>query len=231
MSGSASSRSPYLTLRSDIATKVVLDLRDNLGIDMSMVDLLIVVLGIAPHVGSDGGSGQAVLSPERTLRSVGCRIGDRWDFMAHEIGHGLELEHSFGNDWVPVIGDHPGGYGHPHCIMSAMLYAASRAAAHTFRPSRATAGPNAPHSVHRSASFPWCVTAGCTSMSSPARRRANTGFAAAIMMAAPPPGLAPQAILVNGAQDATYAVEYRERVGWDLGQDRRLLHSQKAHRD
>jgi hypothetical protein len=212
-----------VTKRSDIATKVMLDLRDNLGMDMNMVDLPIVVLGIAPHVPSDGGSGHAVLSPERTLRSVVTRIGDRWDFIAHEIGHGLGLEHSFGNDWVPVIGDHPGGYGHPHCIMSAMRYGGLPGGGPHFpaqprdgRPECTPLGPSL--GAVPVVRYGWVhkhVFSGPATREYRLRSRNHGGRAAA--------GLAPQAILVNGAQGATYVVEYRERMGWDLGQDRDYL--------
>ena len=91
------------------------------GVQFDSFDIVLVVLGIPKTMASDGGATGAS-SENRTHNAVVIRVGDPFDFVAHELGHALGLWHSFGTNPVPVVGDHPGGYGHPFCIMSARLY-------------------------------------------------------------------------------------------------------------
>jgi hypothetical protein len=119
---------PNLTNRATTAQFAVSTLESDRNIDFSGFDLIVVVLGVretypAPPTpgGTDGGS-SAVKSASRWHHAIVTRTGDRFDFMAHEMGHAAGLDHSFGSPDFTTGSDAPGGYGHPYCIMSAMAY-------------------------------------------------------------------------------------------------------------
>lgn len=50
------------------------------------------------------------------------RVKDRFDFVAHELGHALRVTHSFGDPAFKDPGEDYGGYAHPYCVKSAMAY-------------------------------------------------------------------------------------------------------------
>lgn len=101
------------------------------GADLTNYDSIVVVLGIPKGVKSDGGSTR-VNTRYNSHHAVVASSGDPFDFVAHELGHGiLGAAHSFTwNTAFQAIGESPGGYGHRHCIMSARVYGGNPEAEH-----------------------------------------------------------------------------------------------------
>jgi hypothetical protein len=205
--------------RSASGTAVFGEVRQSLGLDLSQFVLPIVVFGLPPHIDSDGGASIIVMDPPRTVRGVVGRTETEFDWWAHEIGHGIGLEHSFGKDPVPVIGENPGGYGHPHCIMSAQTYG-GYAGAGAFdppdpragRPEYTGLGPGL--NAATALAHGWVdahVFADTVPRDYRIRSRSDGGRN---------PNKIPQALLVQVAAGNSYVVEYREKNGWDLGQNR-----------
>jgi hypothetical protein len=118
---------PDLSKRRATAEWVIRAFEQNREVNFDGFDVVVVFLGIAKTMSSDGGSTGAN-SARRHHNAVVMRLGDSFDFVAHELGHALGLSHSFGTNPIPVVGDNPGGYGHPFCIMSARFYGGTAAA-------------------------------------------------------------------------------------------------------
>ena len=86
---------PNLGNRTTVAQEAVNIMQGEYGVDFSPFDVVIVVLGINPSIPSDGGS-SGVQSEHRSHHAIVARVGDSFDFMAHEIGHAFDIQHSFG---------------------------------------------------------------------------------------------------------------------------------------
>lgn len=185
--------------------------------------LAIVVLGLNDHVASDGGS-ISIRVENRWMRAVVMRIGDRFDFVEHEIGHGIGLDHSFGSTLFQTSGEGPGGYGHPHCVMSAKAYggipgggAFLPASPHLGVPDYTGLGPslNAVSALRRG----WVK--GPTF-------HADEGQTREYVLRSRHWGgrnfrSTPQAVEIVSPDGRNYALEFREADDWDRGQDSAML--------
>jgi len=210
--------------RGDTA-KMVVDLMENdHGADLTSYQSIVVVLGIPKDVNSDGGS-WPVQSRNAWHHALVMHLRDPFDFVSHELGHGIVgPPHSFTwNAAFQVIGENPGGYGHRHCIMSAMAYGGNGEARHDafaplgLQPEYRSIGPS------------------LNGVAAKARGWINThdvvltpGFNGEFEIRSRQwmgrdPAQPPQGIHVTKPDGNTYVVEFYESLGWDTGLSRPYL--------
>ena len=155
--------------RSAAGTSVIGEVRASLGVDLSQFDLPIVVFGLPPQIGSDGGASNIVMSATRTVRGfVGTSDRDRVrlvgprDRPRHRARTQLR-QGSGACDRRESWRLRPPALHHER----ANLRRLSRRPAPSIRPTRATAGRNTaawgPGSMRR----PRCSMAGWTRISTP----------------------------------------------------------------
>jgi hypothetical protein len=195
--------------------KLAVELHEARGTDFSSFDVVIVTLGVPPSVSSDGGSAR-VNSTNRSHHGIVARTGDRFDFVAHELGHAIGLQHSFGDPTFVTEGDKPGGYGHPYCIMSAMSYGGKGGPFLTSSPRDGAPeynalGPslNAGAALARGWVDAQTYQVGAAPTEIVLRSRHHGGRDG---------GRPPQALNIVAPDGSNYVVEFREDEGWDKGQ-------------
>ncbi|MFC5664936.1 reprolysin-like metallopeptidase [Kitasatospora misakiensis] len=208
---------PDLSKRRATLDRVIRAMENDRGIDFSPFDVVVVVLGVRDGYPTDGGSAQAT-SRHRRHHGIVTRTGDRFDFLAHELGHTLGLPHSFGDPAFKDSGEDYGGYAHPYCVMSAMAYGGIGgpyfpATPRDGRPEYSGLGPSLNATTARGRGWIHADTYDLAAAGGPAeftlRSRHWLGRA---------PRLAPQAVEVLAADGTNYVIEYREDADWDQGQ-------------
>jgi hypothetical protein len=117
---------PDLSMRQATSEWVIRAFETSRRVNFDSFDVVVALLALDTTSVNDGATGTK--SKRRTHNTVLTRVGRSFDFVAHELGHMLGLSHSFGAKPIPVMGDEPGGYGHPFCIMSAQSYGGAAAA-------------------------------------------------------------------------------------------------------
>jgi hypothetical protein len=204
--------------RTAVAEMAIGHLEDSGGIDFSGFDCVVVVLGIPKAVPSNGGSA-AAKSSDRTHHAIITRVRDPFDFVAHELGHAiLGSAHSFTFDKTfQVSGEGPGGYGHRHCIMSAMVYGGNKQARHD--------APG-PRGLHREYQDIGPSLNGVTALARGWINAHEINFSDASngefeirsrQWQGRNQTLPPQAIHLRKADGSTYVAEFYESMGWDQG--------------
>ncbi|WP_405358664.1 hypothetical protein OG535_00680 [Kitasatospora sp. NBC_00085] len=207
---------PDLSTRRKTLDRAIRAMEDSRGVDFSPFDVVVVVLGLRDGYPSNGGSDVAT-SRHRQHHGIVTRVNDRFDFVAHELGHALGLTHSFGDPAFKDPGEDYGGYAHPYCIMSAMAYGGIGssylpATPRDNRPEYSGLGPslNATTAlghgwIHGHTYDP--ATAGAAEFTLRSRHWLGRDTA-----------LPPQAVEVLAPGGRNYVIEYRENADWDQGQ-------------
>ncbi len=212
---------PDLSNRSAVINWAIQAMEQDRHIDFSGYDIVVLVIGAPRTVQSDGGSTQA-RSTFRSHAGVVIRVGDRFDFVAHELGHALGLNHSYGSpSFKSDTWSQYGEYGHPYCVMSAQSYGGIGGPAfpdppHEGKKEYSGIGPslNAGTALGRG----W-VDAYGHNLPGPSsdyvlRSRHWLGKSGA---------WPPQALELRAQDGKTYVVEYRENVDWDAGQGQPVI--------
>lgn len=218
---------PFLGDRKSAALAAVEILEESGEAEIERFQVFVVVLGLTSKVRSDGGSVSTLKHGDHYFNAVVVRTGDPFDFTAHEIGHCIGLTHSFGSPLFQASGDRPGGYGHPHCIMSARAYGHLPGGG-SYTPTTQPEDP--PLAAEYRARGPSlnAVTALGKGWIQAARYDPSGGVPQDFTIRSRHLGgrdqrRARHAVEVVRPDGANIVIEYRENLGWDRGQDTNYL--------
>ena len=219
---------PTLTNRTDVINFAIGAMENDRHIEFIAYDLVVVVAGVPDSVKTDGGSTTA-RSSWRTHAGVVLRVDDRFDFVEHEIGHALGLNHSFGAwNYKNSPWSQQGEYGHPYCVMSAMGYGGIGspylpAVPRDGRKEYSGLGPslNAATALARGWVDAYQYDLPGAQPTEIVLRSRHWGGRN--------PHLAAQALNVRAADGQNYVLEYRENTGWDQGQGAPALIVSQGH--
>lgn len=208
--------------RTQVINSAIAAIENDRGVDFGKFDLVVCVLGVPPSQSTDGGSCTAS-SKNRKHAGIVTRVGDTFDFVSHEIGHAIGLNHSYGDPkFKSDTWSQPGEYGHPWCIMSARSYGGFGGSYYPASPidgrSEYTGlGPSV--NVATALGRTWVDAASydlahAQLLEFDLRSRSWLGHNGQ---------LPPQALEVRAIDGKTYVLEYREATGWDQGQGKSYL--------
>lgn len=214
------------------ATQLAIKLHEDRGMDFSEYNLVALMVaapsmgcdktdGTAPkHCVNDGSSG-TTSSSGKYHHAILARDGASFDFMVHEVGHGLGLDHSCGNNpQFKTLYGYPTEYGHPFCVMSASSYG-GRGASWT----APAAGDPRPEYVGR---CPMVNAATCQALGwidAQVYNPATDGLRSFVLTNlewARRGVTAPPAVQVTTPEGA-FVIEYRGPAAWDLGQQEPMV--------
>lgn len=198
------------------ATQLAIKVHEQQGTDFSEYNLVALIVAAPVSVGVNDGSSGTTSATGKYHHAILAKDGAAFDFMVHEVGHGLGLDHSCGNNLLfKTEYGFPTEYGHPFCVMSAAAYGGRGAAWHPPMP-----GEDRPEYVGRCPSvnaataqaLGWIdahsydpFTHGSRSFTLRSLERARRGVTD------------PPAVHVS-TPDGVFVVEYRGPAAWDLGQ-------------
>jgi hypothetical protein len=207
---------PNLMNRYETINAAIKALEKDRGLNFDRFDTIVLVLGVPANVNTDSGSTTA-RSKDRSHAGVIVRVGESFDFVAHELGHAIGLHHSYGpSTYQNASWSQPGEYAHPYCVMSARGYGGVGGPffppkPRDGRPEYSGLGPslNAGTAVARGWLKPHVHSLPGGQKDYELRSRHWLGDF---------PGATPQALEVRAGDGKTYVLEYRVNAGWDAGQ-------------
>jgi hypothetical protein len=201
-------RSGTLSFALDVAT-------NRQGRDLSGTDMIVAYCAVPATVEVNGGSVGIAANQAGPGTGIVGKGGTGLDFWAHEFGHQLGLDHSYGNSsYKNSVWSGFGEYGDPHCVMSAQGYGGRGT---PYWPSSPRDG-DPEYSV-----LPPSLNAGSLlgrnwidahrhnlkdGVGDFVIERQETWAGAGPMM---------QAVELSDGNGRTYVVEHRQKVGWDKG--------------
>jgi len=207
---------PQLADRNQMLAYAVGVMEQNQGVDFSSFDSIVLYLALPTGVAADGGTGGVTSSGGRGHKGLVGTRGTAFDFWAHEFGHHLGLDHSYG---APSYKNAPwsgfGEYGHPHCVMSAQGYGGKGT---PFYPAAPRDGLNEYAGLGPSVN---AATAEGRNWIKAHHHNLAGGVGEYTIESrdvwrGPRPSVE-QAVEIAGPGGRTHVVEYRRSLGWDQG--------------
>jgi len=197
------------TKRGAIARTAMDNAHNKRQVDFSKYDMVCVVVTTPVNGGSTFFSFEG-----RRYGAIVIGVGTSFDFTAHEFGHQIALQHSFGFPYFQEPGAQPGEYGHLYCIMSAQAFGRTD-------PTFTLPGPPPPDPEYMDQGP--CLN-GATALAKgwaiSHEYQLSSGLPAEfdIMSLGTRPGSFPRIVRIHMPSAETFTVEFRHNVDiWDRG--------------